>query len=128
MDTEYLNERWVDIENTDGFYSISDFGNVRNNKTNKFLRKYNTNGYFSVNLKFVNKSSFTLQYVHRLVAEYFIENPNNYPEVNHIVGVDEVRAETPDELELSVKSMGIAAILEVIGKERAMKHFGIAER
>ena len=41
----------------------------------------NTNGYFQVNL-YKNGESKTCR-VHRLVAETFLENPENLPEVNH---------------------------------------------
>ena len=41
----------------------------------------NTNGYFQVNLYKNGESKTCL--VHRLVAETFLENPENLPEVNH---------------------------------------------
>ena len=40
-------------------------------------------GYLYVNLK--HNSSKTVK-IHRLIAEYFINNPNNYPCVDHIDG------------------------------------------
>lgn len=41
-------------------------------------------GYYIVNLN--KNGERAIKYVHRLVAENFIENPNNYPVVNHIDG------------------------------------------
>lgn len=64
-------------------YIIFEDGMIFSYKTNKFL-KFNANkaGYLSVEL-FNNNGSKRLL-VHRLVAEAFIPNPNNYPQVNHI--------------------------------------------
>lgn len=89
-------EVWKDVIGYETFYQVSNFGNVRSldrivNKPNgiSYLRKgklcvqsksnlgYMTIG-FTVNNKKVNK------YVHRLVAEVFITNKNDYPQVNHI--------------------------------------------
>lgn len=58
-------------------------GQVRNAKTKK-LRKPTImqNGYKVVGLRF-NKQQKVL-YVHRIVAELFLENPNDYKCVNHI--------------------------------------------
>lgn len=89
-------EVWKDVIGYEGLYQVSNFGNIKSldrivNKPNgvSYLRKgkictqsksnlgYMTVG-FTVNNKKVNK------YVHRLVAEAFITNMNNYPQVNHI--------------------------------------------
>ena len=48
----------------------------------KILKPQNTNGYLFVRLSKNNKIKRYL--VHRLVAQAFIPNPNNYLEVNHI--------------------------------------------
>jgi hypothetical protein len=66
-------------------YEVSNLCNVRNTKTGKFLKKYiGKNGYayhtFSRG-KYKKK-----KYLHRLMAEAFIENPLNKNEVNHING------------------------------------------
>ena len=84
-------EIWKPIKDYEKLYEISNYGNVksilfRNNiiqkEQNKIL-KQNTNdfGYLVVQLrKDGKKKSY---YVHRLVAEAFIENPNNFTEINH---------------------------------------------
>jgi hypothetical protein len=65
-------------------YSISNFGNVKNNKTNKLLKIRFDKGYNRVRL--YNKNIANNHSVHKLVGEYFIPNPKNKPEINHIDG------------------------------------------
>ena len=64
-------------------YYIYEDGRVFSTKTDKFL-KYNISscGYPSVEL--FNSEGSVRKSVHRLVAEAFIPNPNNYPQINHI--------------------------------------------
>lgn len=72
-------EEFVQIEGEENF-EISTNGRVRNKKTGKYRKLQITKkGYQCVNL--------TKRYrVHRLVAETFIPNPENKPEVHHIDG------------------------------------------
>ena len=78
-------EEWKDIPNYEGLYEISDLGNVKSIYSNKILKpsadKY---GYvrFSATKYKIQK---TLR-IHRLVAELFIPNPLNLPQVNHLDG------------------------------------------
>lgn len=66
-------------------YSISNLGRIRNNKTNKILTlKPNHRGYLKTNISLDGKVKTV--FPHRLVAIYFIPNPNNLPQVNHIDG------------------------------------------
>lgn len=74
--------RWKEIEGTNGLYLISDDGKVFSVRTNK-LKKFTKakTGYCRVEICIDGKSYKEL--VHRLVAQAFIPNPNNYPIINH---------------------------------------------
>lgn len=67
-------------------YEISDLGNVRNLITKKVLRTYISKGYIAISLRdsSYNKKNYLL---HRLVAQTFLENPENKPDVNHKNGI-----------------------------------------
>ena len=66
-------ENWKEVAAFET-YSVSDRGNVRNDKTGRIL-KFGThgNGYFFVNLRKNKKTS--LNDIHRLVAMAFLPNP-----------------------------------------------------
>ena len=76
-------EKWSPIPNTN--YSVSSKGRVRNDKFNKIKANGNTtDGYYKVDL--YSDGQRETKKIHRLVAEAFIPNPNNLPQVNHIDG------------------------------------------
>lgn len=62
-------------------YQISDTGIVINKKTGRELKQQEKKKYMNVSLFKNGKKKNKL--VHRLVAEAFIENIKNYPQVNH---------------------------------------------
>ena len=63
-------------------YYIDENGNVYNDFTQSTLKgSIGENGYKYYRLSKNNKKK--MFYAHRLVAEYFLENPNNLPVVNH---------------------------------------------
>ena len=83
-----MEEVYKDIEGYEGLYQVSNLGNVKSLVNHngiareKILKNIKAiNGYLLVNL-YKNKTIKRL-YVHRLVAQSFIENPNNFPCVNH---------------------------------------------
>ena len=66
-----------------GDYAVTIDGEVISIKSNKSLRSHdNGHGYKTVCLCIDGKPKH--YYVHRLVASAFVDNPNDYPEVNHI--------------------------------------------
>lgn len=72
-----------DIKNYEGLYAVTEEGEVWSYKSQKYLKgSPNSKGYLRVNL--YKDNVMKTCYVHRLVAEAFIPNPDNLPEINHI--------------------------------------------
>ena len=64
-------------------YSISNFGIIKNNKTNRIMKPCNNNhGYKLINLS-KNGKCKTFK-IHRLVGNAFLENPDNKKVIDHI--------------------------------------------
>lgn len=89
-------EIWKDIPGFEGYYQVSTLGKVKSYdryvnyknkglalKKGKFLSPKTSNtGYLEVTL--VKNNKYYYKRVHRLVADTFLPNPNNYPYINHI--------------------------------------------
>ena len=78
-----MQEEWKNIKEASN-YEVSNLGNVRNKTTLKILKgRLSKSGYLQVSIKINETNKFSNRYIHRLVAQYWIENPKNKKEVNH---------------------------------------------
>lgn len=90
------NEIWKDINGYEGYYKVSNFGNVKScariinhglggadrSIKSRIIKPYGDNhGYHLVSLS--KNGKVRKHKVHRLVAEAFIDNPENKPTINH---------------------------------------------
>lgn len=88
-------EEWRDVVGYEGYYMVSSLGRVvslarpfNNNRGISFTKtrilspRLNSGGYYQVVLTI--NGNRTQPHIHKLVAEAFIPNPNNYPQADHI--------------------------------------------
>lgn len=92
-----MTEIWKDIKGYEGLYQVSNLGKVKS--LARFIQRNRVGGRYypelilkpTINIKrygylyvHLHKKGVTkVVTVHRLVAEAFISNPNNLPEINH---------------------------------------------
>jgi hypothetical protein len=66
-------------------YSVSSFGRIRNTKK-EYIRIPDINSRGYARLRLVRSGKIIRKFIHRLVAELFLPNPENKPIVDHIDG------------------------------------------
>ena len=79
-----MEEIWKDIQGYEELYQISNYGRIKSLKYNKdnILKPYMTStGYYKIDLR--KNNTRKIKPIHKLVAQHFIDNPENKPEVNH---------------------------------------------
>lgn len=74
---------WKPVNGYEGFYEVSDCGDIRNVSTGRILKsKVERNGYVRVHL---SKNGIAKSFLlNRIVAEAFLDNPNHFCTINHI--------------------------------------------
>lgn len=92
-----MKEIWKDVQGFENQYKISNLGRIYSKDRlcidslgrKRFRKEYElhpniNNGYYRVTL--CENGRKVIKPIHRLVAEHFIDNPTNKPQVNHING------------------------------------------
>lgn len=89
-----LNEVWKPVKGYEGFYEVSNLGRVKSlERIDRFNKKWkcrilkpNYVGKHYQTIGLCKNGKVSRKKVHRLVAETFVPNPYNKPQVNHIDG------------------------------------------
>lgn len=100
MICHFKKEIWKDIPGYEGLYQASNLGNIKSldrykqnySKKQKIYGKIlkqqkDLDGYYKIAL--CKNGKYYQTNVHRIIAMTFIPNPNNLPQVNHIIAISD---------------------------------------
>lgn len=78
-------EQWKYVDGYNNKYAVSNYGRVKSFQgiTERILKTNQTQDGYEIVVMCINNKPKSYR-VNRLVAKYFLENPNNYPQVDHI--------------------------------------------
>ena len=108
-------EIYKDIDGFEG-YQVTSWGRIFSKKQNEFLRPMpHEKGYLRVDL-YDGEGNKYHKKVHRLVAEAFIPNPDEKPQVNHIDGNNQNNSVTNLEWVTNAENCEKARLLRMIGR------------
>ena len=98
-------------------YTISEDGEIRNSKGKIIKGEISNTGYRRVSLS-NNDVKHKKMSVHRLVAETYIPNPHNYPEVNH---------KNENKLDNNVNNLEWCSTLDNLNHSRVIEKASVAK-
>lgn len=75
---------WRAIKGFEGIYEVSNDGQIYSIRSNKFMKPSSKSKYGHAQVVLRKNGDITRKQIHRIVAETFIKNPDNKPEVCHI--------------------------------------------
>ena len=86
-----MQEIWKDVKDYEGLYQVSNLGNVKRLngkwvKKERYVNQIITSSYKYYSVCLSNHQETRRFFVHRLVAQAFVENYENKPIINHIDG------------------------------------------
>lgn len=77
-----MDERWKEVKGHPGYW-VSDCGRVWSEKSQSFRKLKEMDDHGHMGLCLSDKGVPSYHYIHRLMGQQFIDNPNNYPNVRH---------------------------------------------
>lgn len=80
-----MKEIWKEIQGYKGLYLISNYGIVMDSDGHIIRPGITETGFLQIDL-FRDNRSVKAYHIHKLVADHFLSNPNNLPEVRHLDG------------------------------------------
>lgn len=81
-------EIWKDVEGYEGLYQVSNLGRIKSLRTNRILKNIKDKDGYEIIFFSIHQNQKCFK-IHRLVAEAFIPNPDNKPQVDHINSISD---------------------------------------